>query len=113
MAQNMRGDALFAQLGSRLARALYDFPQGCLDFLGQVLSLHDINVRLWAFLDEHYHKALHASQLGRSPARVYETAGDPTDRFNERKLREALTVRVRRRVRRDSTLSMGWRRPPI
>jgi putative transposase len=80
--------------------------QGCLDFLGQVSSLHDINVRLWAFLDEHYHKAPHASLLGRSPARVYETAERPTDRFDERKLREALTVRVRRRVRRDTTLPL-------
>jgi hypothetical protein len=80
--------------------------EGCLDFLGQLTSLHDVNVRLWAFLDEHYHKAPHASLLGRSPARLYETAERPVDRFDERKLRDALTVRVRRRVRRDSTLPL-------
>jgi len=80
--------------------------EGCLDFLGQLTSLHDVNVRLWAFLDEHYHKAAHASLLGRSPARLYETAERPVDRFDERKLRDALTVRVRRRVRRDSTLPL-------
>jgi putative transposase len=80
--------------------------EGCLDFLGSLTSLHDVNVRLWAFLDEHYHKAAHASLLGRSPARVYDTAARPVDSFDERKLRDALTVRVRRRVRRDSTLSL-------
>jgi hypothetical protein len=80
--------------------------EGCLDFLGQLGSLHDINVRLWAFLDEHYHKAAHASLMGRSPARVYESVERPVDSFDERKLRVALTIRVRRRVRRDSTLPL-------
>jgi putative transposase len=68
-------------------------------------------VRLWAFIDEHYHKASHASLFGRSPGEVYETAERPVDRFDERRLREALTVRVRRRVRRDTTLpleGMDW-----
>jgi hypothetical protein len=94
------------QARGKMERFWRTLRQGCLDFLGQVSSLHDINVRLWAFLDEHYHKAAHASLLGRSPARVYETAERPTDRFDERKLREALTVRVRRRVRRDTTLPL-------
>jgi transposase InsO family protein len=80
--------------------------EGCLDFLGEVASLHDINVRLLAFLDEHYHRAPHASLMGRSPQLVYESAERPADRFDEQKLRDALTVRVRRRVRRDSTLPL-------
>jgi len=118
-----RGDHLStacARMGISLLHARpYDAPargkmerfwrtlrEGCLDFLGQVSSLHDINVRLWAFLDEHYHKAPHASLVGRAPAVVYETAERPTDRFDEKKLRMALTVRVRRRVRRDSTLPL-------
>jgi putative transposase len=79
---------------------------GCSRRSGRARSLHDINVRLWAFLDEHYHKAAHASLMGRSPAAVYETAERPVDRFDEQKLRLALTVRVRRRVRRDSTLPL-------
>ena len=94
------------QARGKMERFWRTLREGCLDFLGQVSSLHDINVRLWAFLDEHYHKAPHASLLGRSPARVYETAERPTDRFDARKLREALTVRVRRRVRRDTTLPL-------
>lgn len=87
----------------RFWRTLRD---GCLDFLGTLSSLHDINVRLWAFLDEHYHKVPHASLMGRSPGVVYETAERAPDRFDEKMLRHALTVRVRRRVRRDSTLPM-------
>ncbi|HEY8926476.1 MAG TPA: DDE-type integrase/transposase/recombinase [Polyangia bacterium] len=118
-----RGDHLStacARMGISLLHARpYDAPargkmerfwrtlrEGCLDFLGQLGSLHDINVRLWAFLDEHYHKAAHASLMGRSPARVYESVERPVDSFDERKLRVALTVRVRRRVRRDSTLPL-------
>jgi len=79
--------------------------EGCLDFLGSVSSLHDINVRLWAFLDAHYHQAPHASLLGKSPKAVWEAVPPAPDRLDEKKLREALTTRVRCRVRRDTTVS--------
>ncbi|MAG55623.1 MAG: transposase [Planctomycetes bacterium] len=119
-----RGDRLrtaCARLGVTLVHAQpYDAPargkmerfwrtlrEGCLDFVGSLTSLHDLNVRLWAYLDEHYHKAPHASLLGRSPAQVYEEGRTGAiDDLDEQKLRDALTVRVRRRVRRDSTLSV-------
>ncbi len=78
----------------------------CLDFLGSCSSLHDVNVRLFAWLDQHYHASPHASLLGRSPERVYASAPRAPDRFDEKKLRAALTARVRRRVRRDSTVSI-------
>ena len=80
--------------------------EGCLDFTKDVASLHDVGVRLWAFLDAHYHHAPHAGLLGRSPAAVYREAERQLDDLDEEKLRAALTVRVRRRVRRDSTLSL-------
>ena len=81
--------------------------EGCLDFAKNLASLHDINVRLWAFLDQHYHRAPHAALLGRSPEAVYaEGGGDRLDDLDEEKLRAALTVRVRRRVRRDSTVAL-------
>ncbi len=75
-------------------------------------SLHDVNVRLWAFLDQHYHQAPHAGLLGRSPASVWQTADRPADDLDEQRLRAALTVTERRRVRRDhqpcpSTVSTG------
>jgi putative transposase len=79
---------------------------GVLDHLGSVTSLHAINTRLLAFVDEHYHRAPHAGLLGQTPESVYATATHPVDSFDETKLRDALTVRVRRRVRRDSTLPM-------
>lgn len=79
---------------------------GVLDHLGSVTSLHDINARILAFVDEHYHRAPHAGLLGQTPESVYNNAAHPVDSFDETKLRDALTIRVRRRVRRDSTLPM-------
>ncbi len=69
-------------------------------------SLHDLNARLYAFLDEHYHKTPHASLFGKTPAAVYDSCPRKPDAFDEARLRAALTVHERRRVRRDGTLSM-------
>ena len=81
--------------------------QGCLDHLGALATLDDLNLRLGAFLAEHYHATAHASLLGRSPGVAWATAERPADRLDESKLREALTARSRRRVRKDTTLSVG------
>jgi len=116
-----RGDILrtaCARLGIALLHARpYDAPargkmerfwrtlrEGCLDFAGNLASLHDVGVRLWAFLDQHYHRAPHASLMGRAPGAVFADAGARLDELDEEKLRAALTVRVRRRGRRDSTV---------
>jgi transposase InsO family protein len=82
--------------------------QGCLDFLGSVTSLHDVNVRLWAFLDEHYHQASHAGLMGRAPGTVFAASEGERreDPLTEDRLRQALTVREKRRVRRDTTVSV-------
>jgi transposase InsO family protein len=81
--------------------------QGCLDFLGQLTSLHEVNVRLWAFLDQHYHRAPHGGLLGKSPGDVFHAdPGRPADHVTEQQIRDALSVRERRRVRRDNTLSV-------
>ena len=67
-----------ARMGTALIHAKpYDAPargkterfwrtlrEGCLDFVGSLTSLHDLNVRLWAWLDEHYHRAPHAGLVG-------------------------------------------------
>jgi putative transposase len=81
--------------------------EGCLDFIGALTSLHDVQVRLGAFLDQHYHVAPHASLMGRAPGAVWlaAQAERPADELTETKLRDALTVRERRRVRRDTTVS--------
>ena len=82
--------------------------QGCLDFLGKDLSLHDVQVRLLAFLDQHYHRAPHGGLFGRTPRSEFETgvAAREPDHLTEEQLKRALTVRERRRVRRDNTLSI-------
>ncbi|NNC08424.1 DDE-type integrase/transposase/recombinase [Corallococcus exiguus] len=118
-----RGDTLAtacARLGISLLHAKpYDAPargkmerfwrtlrEGCLDFLGPVATLHDVNVRLWAFLDAHYHQAAHASLVGRSPASVFRAHPSAPDGLDEKALADALTVRIRRRVRRDTTVAL-------
>jgi putative transposase len=80
--------------------------EGCLDHLGSLSSLHDVEVRLYAFLDQHYHVAPHASHLGRAPGAVYAEGKRTPDTLDEQKLRDALTVRERRRVRADTTVSV-------
>ena len=80
----------------------------CLDFLGSMTSLHDVQVRLGAFLDEHYHSAPHAALMGRSPSSVW-LPSEPerkVDTITEELLRTALTVRERRRVRKDTTVEV-------
>lgn len=118
-----RGQALSlacARMGTTLIHAKpYDAPargkmerfwrtlrEGCLDHTGSLGSLHDLNVRLWAFIDQHYHRAPHGGLLGKSPQSVYEATPRPVDGFDEQRLRKALTIHARRRVRRDSTLPM-------
>jgi len=81
--------------------------EGCLDFMGSLTSLHDVNVRLLAFLDSHYHQAPHAGLYGKAPKSVFETSEDAD--FDESALREALTVRHRRRVRRDTCVKVDGR----
>ena len=77
----------------------------CLVFCKDLGSLHEINVRILSWLDEHYHKAPHGGLMGQTPADAFSVV-EHVDDLDERELREALTVRERRRVRRDNTLAM-------
>lgn len=118
-----RGETLSlacARLGTALVHAKpYDAPargkmerfwrtlrEQCLVFCKDMKSLHDLNVRILAWLDEHYHRAPHGGLMGKAPADVFAAAAPATDELDEPKLRRALTVRERRRVRRDNTLAM-------
>jgi transposase InsO family protein len=94
------------QARGKMERFWRTLREGCLDFLGNTATLHDVNVRLWAFLDAHYHKAPHASLMGRSPESLFLSAARAPDAVDEAALRDALTVQVRRRVRRDTTVSL-------
>jgi transposase InsO family protein len=75
-----------------------------LDHIGGVASLEDIEAKLRIWLSRFYQCAPHSGLLGRAPAVVF-AEGD-TKRISEAELRAALTMRVRRRVRRDSTVSV-------
>jgi putative transposase len=77
---------------------------GCLSHLGALTSLHDVQARLLAFLDGHYHRAPHGGLFGHTPAQVWERA--QTRPIDEHQLATALTTRTRRRVRKDGTLDV-------
>lgn len=80
---------------------------GCLDHLGGMTSLHDVQVRLGAFLDEHYHHAPHGGLLGKTPAEAWASASCRA--VDEPALAAALTVHRRRRVRKDGTVDLDGR----
>ena len=81
--------------------------EGCVDFLGKKTTLHEINVRLWSFVDERYHRRPHAGLFGRTPWSVFRDG--KTTPISETHLREALMVRAKRRVRGDNTVSVNGR----
>jgi putative transposase len=116
-----RGDTLqlvCSRLGITLLHARpYDAPargkmerfwrrmrEEALSHIGQVASLAEVELKLRDWLARYYQRAPHAGILGRTPAARY--AEGEKARVTEDELRAALTVRVRRRVRRDTTISV-------
>jgi len=95
------------QARGKMERFWRTLRQGCLDYLGEVSSLHDVRARVLAFVEQHYHRAPHASLMGRSPATVWATHTRHALHLDEAALEKALTVRQRRRIRGDGTLSVG------
>ena len=95
------------QARGKMERFWRTLREGCLDHIGTPGSLHDVQVRLLAFLAKHYHVASHASLMGRCPSEVYESAPRYEESVSESELSAALTVHGRRRVRRDGTLEIG------
>jgi len=97
------------QARGKMERFWRTLREGCVDYLGDLSSLHDVQVRLLAFVDQHYHVAPHAGLMGRTPASAYDDdrAARQADDLTEKKLREALTVRVNRTVRKDGTIPVG------
>jgi hypothetical protein len=76
-----------------------------LSHIGQVASLEDVEQRLRNWLTRYYQDAPHAGLLGRAPASCF--AEGEKVAVTAEQLRSALTVRTRRRVRRDTTVSIG------
>lgn len=95
------------QARGKMERFWRTLRDGCLDHLGSLATLDEVNARLAAFLSVHYHVRPHASLLGRAPGQVWTEGAPAADSLDEAKLRAALTARVRRRVRRDTTVSIA------
>ena len=94
------------QARGAMERVWRTIREGVLDYIGSCTSLHDINVRLWSFVDQHYDKAPHAGLMGRSPETVFAERKREDVRVTEGKIRDAMTIRGPRRVLSDSTLSV-------
>lgn len=77
-----------------------------LDFCEGLPSLHDVQVRIHAWLDTHYHRAPHAGLMGKTPYEVYAPDSRAIDRIDENILKKALIVTESRKVRRDTTISI-------
>lgn len=96
------------QARGKMERFWRTLREQVLDHIGQCHSLHDIQVRLLTWVDRHYHTTPHAGLMGKTPLEVWTTerrgclAPVP-----EADLDRALTVRQRRKVRADGTVSVG------
>ena len=78
---------------------------GCLDHLGGLTSLHDVQVRLDAFVADHYHLAAHGGLVGKTPADAWTAARCRA--VDEPMLAAALLQHIRRRVRKDGTVDVA------
>lgn len=102
------GDPQARGKGERIFRTM---REQCTDLITGARSLHDVYVRLLAWRDR-YHRTPHASLFGRTPEQVWRT-GLGRDAYARRPrvdadaLAEAFRFREGRRVRKDSTLTMG------
>jgi putative transposase len=94
------------QARGKMERFWRTLREGCLNYLGAVASLGDINATLRAFLDRRYHPAPHAGLLGKSPGKVYAARPAGEGAVDEKTLRAALTERTRRRVSGDNIVSV-------
>lgn len=93
------------QARGKMERFWRTLRAGCLDYLSPTHSHHDVQVRLIAFLEKHYHDAPHAGLMGKSPRSVWRAR--QLRPVSEEQLRVALTLRANRRVRGDGTVSVG------
>ena len=92
------------QARGKMERFWRTLRQGCLDHLGRLESLHELNVRLRAFLDQHYHYAAHGGLMGKAPKEVFDERVEEREPIGETELQSAFVERQYREVRSDSTL---------
>jgi len=90
----------------KIERFFRTLRAGCLDYVGDCSSLHAVNARLLAFLDQHYHPGAHAGLIGKTPAAVWCEGAPALRPLDPDAFREAFTTRKKRRIRRDSTFNV-------
>lgn len=93
------------QARGKMERFWRTLREGCLDHLGELNSLHDVQMRVSAFVAERYHKNAHASLMGGSPAKAWDQS--KLKRVAEDDFHHALTMNATRIIRNDCTLSVG------
>lgn len=98
-----------AEARGKMERFWRTLRAGCLNYVGGCEDLHDVQVRLTAFLERHYHRAPHGGlRGGAAPREVFRREAPTTrDLLTEEKLEAAFTVRETRRVSKDGVLSVG------
>lgn len=94
------------QARGKMERYWRTLREGCIDHLPVDVELHDVQVRLLAFVDRAYHIEAHSSLLGETPAQRWATRPE-LRQVTERELVEALTVQVLRRVSNTGTLRIA------
>ncbi|MCB9626831.1 MAG: DDE-type integrase/transposase/recombinase [Sandaracinaceae bacterium] len=94
------------QARGKMERFWRTLREQCLDHCTGLGSLHDVQVRLLAWLNDRYLVTPHGGLLGRTPAQAYAD-GERRAPVTESVLREALIVRARRRVLGDGTVSIA------
>lgn len=119
-----RGEALTlvcARLGIRLVHAApYDAPargkqerfwrtlrEQCLDLIegASLDSLHAVNIHLWQWLDERYHRTPHGGLVGRTPSEAWLAATNTlAPPVSDDRMVQVLELRAERKVKKDSTL---------
>ena len=93
------------QARGKMERFWRTLSDQCLAHCKGLPSLHDVQARLVAWMQKHYHCTPHSGLMGKTPSEVYEA--HPRAPMPDTMLREALIVRAQRRVRRDGTLSIA------
>lgn len=95
------------QARGKMERFWRTLREGLVDYLDPTLPLEEIQRRLDAFLERHYHQQPHGSLFGRTPERAWENR--QLTPVTEEQLRDALLVRERRRVTKDCVISIEGR----
>ena len=94
------------QARGKMERFWRTLREQCLDHCAGLGSLHDVQVRLLAWLNDRYLVTPHGGLVGRTPTEAYAD-GERRAPVAESMLREALIVRARRRVLGDGTVSIA------